>query len=32
MAADDPFNLQRFVDAQEDGVHQQALDERWCDG
>ena len=27
MAADDPFNLQRFVDAQADGVYEQALAE-----
>ena len=25
--ADDPFNLQRFVDAQADGVYEQALSE-----
>ena len=27
MSNDDPFNLQRFVDAQADGVYEQALAE-----
>lgn len=27
---DDPFNLQRFVDAQANGVYEQALAEIWA--